>query len=312
MNSSPRFPDFFIVGAPKCGTTSLYTYLRGHPDIFMPACKEPHFFGTDLFPPECIRDETRYCNLFSEAAPSQKIGEASVWQLYSRRAAQEIRACCPGAKIIIMLRNPVDMLYSLHSQRIFSGNEDIQDFEEALAAEKDRKRGLRLPEGGKHIEGGFYRDVARFSEQVRRFFDLFGKDNVFVIIFDDFKADPASVFSETLRFIGVDEGFTTDFRIINANKTVRFPLLREMLRTPPPLAKGLLKIVLPKQQRESLRGMLHRFNRRPIVRPLLPAEVRTRLLAEFAPDIRELADMTGKDLNHWLQAEETGSRGTPA
>jgi len=142
-----RTPDFFIVGAPKCGTTAMSDYLRQHPEIYMPQRKEPHFFGSDLDAPYpyFIRDKEQYFSLFAEAKDEKRVGEASVWYLYSKRAAFEIKEFCPTASIIIMLRNPVDMIYSLHSQRLFTGNEDIPDFEEALEAEEDRKRGLRIP-----------------------------------------------------------------------------------------------------------------------------------------------------------------------
>src|SRR5882672_7839349 len=125
-------PNLFIVGAPRCGTTSMYDYLKQHPDVFMPEVKEPHFLGTDLTSSRFIRDEGKYQALFATAKNEKRIGEASVWQLYSKIAAYEIKEYSPTARVIIMLRNPVDMMYSLYGQHIFSGDEEISDFEEAL------------------------------------------------------------------------------------------------------------------------------------------------------------------------------------
>ncbi|NLF38083.1 sulfotransferase, partial [bacterium] len=104
-----RLPDFFIVGAPKSGTTALHAYLGRHPSIFVPARKEPHFFGSDIVSPAFVRDRDAYLSLFAGATTEARVGEASIWYLYSKRAAREIKEFNPDARIIIMLRNPVDM-----------------------------------------------------------------------------------------------------------------------------------------------------------------------------------------------------------
>ncbi|MGH7858384.1 MAG: sulfotransferase, partial [Candidatus Binatia bacterium] len=121
-----RIPDFFIVGAPKCGTTAMNDYLAQHPDVFVPARKEMHFFGCDLVftIPRITRDE--YLQAFANWRGQKRIAEASVWYLYSRTAVREIREFSPAARILVMLRQPVDMMYSLHSQRIYNGTEDLE------------------------------------------------------------------------------------------------------------------------------------------------------------------------------------------
>src|SRR5262245_29668254 len=128
-----RKPDFFIVGAPKCGTTAIFEYLAPHPEVFL-APKEPHFFGSDI---RSIRqvNEAEYLKLFGSAENELRLGDASVFYFYSNVAPQEIREFSPDARIIISLRNPVDMVYSLHSQLVFSLEDEIEDFETALRAE---------------------------------------------------------------------------------------------------------------------------------------------------------------------------------
>ena len=164
-------PSFFIVGAPKCGTTSLNDYLRQHPGIFIPERKELHHFGSDLrFFKSARPTHGEYLANFAPAQPDQIAGEASVWYLFSQLAAQEIHDFCPAAKIIIMLRSPADMLHSLHSQYLFESNEDLADFAAALAAEEDRGQGRRLPPGSNYREGLLYRRVARFAEHYLRHF----------------------------------------------------------------------------------------------------------------------------------------------
>src|SRR5687768_15406060 len=143
-----RTPNFFIVGAPRCGTTSMYAYLRQHPEIYVSPHKEPHFFGSDLSPlPGAIREEELYRALFAGAGDRPRAGEASVWYLSSRKAASEIRAFAPEARILILLRAPHQMLESLHSLFLRTGNEDLPTLEEALAAEPERRRGQRIPPG---------------------------------------------------------------------------------------------------------------------------------------------------------------------
>jgi hypothetical protein len=113
-------PDFFIVGAFKSGTTALYDYLRLHPQVFMPFHKEPLFFGDDLSRRYGRMTRAQYEALFADAKAGQRVGEASAWYLYSRSAAREIRGASPQAQIIVMLRNPVDVMYAQHSQLLFN------------------------------------------------------------------------------------------------------------------------------------------------------------------------------------------------
>ena len=134
-----KIPNFFIVGAPKCGTTAMNDYLDQHPDVFM-AHKELHYFGNDLQVKNRI-SEQEYLQHFKDAVNEKIIGEASVWYLFSATAAKEIKSFSPDAKVLIMLRNPVDVIYSLHSQHLYDGNEDVLDFESALALDDERKAG---------------------------------------------------------------------------------------------------------------------------------------------------------------------------
>src|SRR5690242_3134640 len=125
-------PDLFIVGAFKAGTTSMYEYLRAHPQVFMSVPKEPTYFGADLSARYRRMSEDEYLGLFRDARPDQRVGEATPWYLYSTSAAAEIKAFEPAARIVIMLRNPVDVMFSQHSQLLFNQREDLADFGAAL------------------------------------------------------------------------------------------------------------------------------------------------------------------------------------
>jgi hypothetical protein len=294
-------PSFFIVGAPKCGTTSLNDYLRQHPDIFIPERKELHYFGSDL---RFLKSERptleEYLANFAAAKPGQIAGEASVWYLFSELAAKEIQAFCPSAKIIIMLRNPADMMYSLHSQYLFESNEDLADFAEALAAEDERSQGRRLPPDSNYREGLLYRRVASFAKQVRRYFDVFPREQVQIIDFDDFSRDTPRVFAEVLQFLEVDPSFRCEFDVRNPNKQVRSRFLHSFLNNPGTLAI-LLGRFIPKSLRRSLVSRLKSANSPAAPRPPLSPELRNQLNHEFAAEVEELGELAGKDFSKWLK-----------
>lgn len=317
-------PNFFIVGAPRCGTTSLYQYLRAHPEIFMPARKEPHFFGSDLDDPRRPRSRAEYLALFAEARLEKRVGEASTSYLYSRQAAREIKEFAPEARIIVMLRNPVDMMYSFYNQAYnfwgarYGAAEDLADFESALEAEDERKRGSRLPgnleavsytgdERTRSYHFLFYRDLARYAAQLQRYLDCFGRDNVHAIIFDDLQKTPAQVYRETCAFLEVAEDYQPDFRVYNSQQRFRSKTVARLLRlVPVPVlgaGRNILVRFLGRAASAKLLGLMH-GPARP--RPLESA-LRGRLQAEFAAEVEQLSALLGRDVTHWCPRGAPGA-----
>ncbi len=293
-------PEFFIVGAPKCGTTAMQEYLRQHPDIFMPDMKEIHHFADDLLKhDDPFLDRDRYLSLFAGAHEHQLIGEASVYHLFSRNAARNIKSFCPNAKIIIILRNPVDMLYSRHAQLVYNGAEDILDFEASLAAEEKRRNGELIPKNIRIEKKLLHREVVKFAAQVKRYFDMFGRDKVQVIIYDDLRKDTAKVYQETLGFLNVNDSFRPDFKVINPNKRVRTRTLQHLLKTPPSLMRIAGKLLLPQSCRNLLLNGLKKLNTQFVPRQPMSPELRRRLQKEFTPEIKNLSELLGRDLTHW-------------
>jgi predicted DNA-binding protein len=293
-------PNFFIVGAPRCGTTAMYQYLKKHPEIFMPdEWKEPYFFGSDLSfrKPRMTREQ--YLSLFSRVRDEKRIGEASVLYLYSKHAAKEIKEFCPESSIIIMLRNPVDMIYSWHSELLYEGSENIEDFASALDAMEDRKRGLRIPTKTNLIDCLYYLDIPRYTEQVQRYLDNFGRENVHIIIFDDFQRDTAGVYKETLDFLRVNPHFSTDLKAVNPNKALRVKALRRLVKSR--RAPLWLRVTVPRPVRSWLLRSLSRLNTRYSPRPPIAPELRMRLQVEFTPEIERLSELLGRDLTHWVR-----------
>jgi hypothetical protein len=292
-------PDFFIVGAFKAGTTSLYEYLRQHPQVFMPVHKEPMYFGADLDARYRRMSADEYLRLFADARPGQRVGEASPWYLYSASAAREIEAFSPGAQAIVMLRNPVDVMYAQHSQLLFNQRENLADFGEALAAEADRRAGRRIPPGALRREALFYRHSVRFAEQLQRYFEVFGRERVHVIVHDDLVADAAGVVRDTFAFLGVDPEVAVDLEIRNPNRRARSGVLQRLIFRPP----GPLRRVVPLLRRfplvHRLRDTLVSANSVPEARRPMDPELRRRLTAELEPEVAALGELIGRDLAAW-------------
>jgi hypothetical protein len=290
-------PNLFIAGAPRCGTTSLWSYLKDHPDIFMSAEKELYFFDSDLRPsgwqPPPLE---QYLANFSAAGDRKIVGEATPSYLRSERAPKEIKAFSPGAQIVIMLRNPVDVMHSLHSAALYS-REPLTDFEAAVEADARR----RDPE----LIG--YREFTDFPRQVQRYFDLFGRERVHTIIFDDLKADSAAVYRNTLQFLGVGPGFMPEFTVVNANANVRNLRLQRNLAHPPGVFRYIARALVPQRLRSRIQRSLLNSNLAVSPRAPMDPRLRTRLQKEFEPQVEQLSKLVGRDLSGWC-VESNGDR----
>jgi hypothetical protein len=279
-------------------------YLRQHPDIFISTQKESHFFGSDLVfsAPRITRES--YMARFSKATVEKRVGESSVWYLYSKHAATEIKDFCASASIIIMLRNPVDMIYSLHSQRVYSGNEDIVDFEAALEAEAARMRGLGLPRhvGKVMLHGYLYRETAKYTDQVRRYFEVFGREKIHIILFDDFTRDLAGIYRQTCEFLQVASNFEPEFRIINPNKRVRVKCLQRFMRRSSAKSQWLAR-TFPLGL--GLARRVRKVNTKFVPRQPMNSELRKRLQKEFVPEVERLSELLGRDLTPWCGSRKS-------
>ena len=229
-----RFPDFFLIGAPRCGTTSLSRYLADNPQVCFSRPKEPHYFSL-LSPHASLDDlETAYLSrYFSHYRESHKaIGEGSVSYLYSPYALQRILSVNPQAKFIAILRNPLDMLPSYHLRMLFTVMEDVEDFATAWSLQEVRARGERIPKHCLDPHLLLYREVAKFGEQVERLYHLAGRDRSLVLLFDDLVRDPRAVYKQVLAFIGVDDDGRTRFQRKLRSRIYRYRWLQQLLYAP--------------------------------------------------------------------------------
>ncbi|MDB6023546.1 MAG: Sulfotransferase [Pedosphaera sp.] len=280
-------------------------YLAARPDIFM-ARKEMHVFGSDLsFGPQFYRrTHNEYLGEFEEWKDQARGGEASVWYLYSKRAAAELKAFNPDARIIIMLRDPVEMLHSMYYTFRWDGNEHLPTFEAALAASDERRAGRKITRQTYFAQGMAYREIIRFAEQVRRYWQAFGRERVHVVVYDDFAADVIGVYRNALDFLEVNSTRVESyFEPVNANKFIKSTALRTLLSDPLVRSTVLaIRPLLPRAMFGALQkadARLRKLNSRDGERPPLAPGLRQQLERELAPEVERLSELLGRDLTHW-------------
>ncbi len=290
---APNRPNFFIVGAPRSGTGSLYLYLKQHPEVYVSLLKEPQFFGADLARnPPGIRDEDVYLELFELGNDRPLRGEASVWYLSSLQAPYEIRAFSPEAKIVILLREPAEMAWSLHALHVQNGDENLTGFEEALAAEPARRGGRSLPAGTPAAEALQYAEAARYAPKVERYLDVFGPENVCCVLFDDLVRDSGITCRRVLEFLGADPELRVELDAERARERVRMMVARQLRSASP-------------EVRRRVRWEQARRHESPPRSPL-DHRVAARLRERLAGDTLWLGELIGRDLSPWLRGERVG------
>jgi hypothetical protein len=297
-------PNFFIIGAPKCGTTSLYTYLAEHPNVFMPEWKEPHYFASDLRKASHAGTYEKYMALFTEADPikHRAVGEASVHYIHSAVAVPAVYDFNPQARIIAMLRNPMDMLHSYHSQRLFNFYEDVTDFEQAWRLQDERAQGRHIPPKCDIPALLQYRHIGMLGEQVQRVLETFPREQIKLILYDDFRADTAGVYADTLAFLGLPPDNRTEFPAVNANKSYQSRWLHWMFRTKPwyfRAAKRLLRLGNA-QRGHGMSVAVREMNAKEVQRAPLSPAFRQELVGVFREDIGLLGTLLQRDLSAWL------------
>jgi hypothetical protein len=305
---STRMPDFFIVGAPKSGTTALYETLRAHPQIFMPACKELWFFAEELrvrTPPRpegTPRTLEEYLAWFEPAAPDQRAGEATALYLWSRTAAERIAQLRADARIIAILREPASFLRSLHLQLVQSHVETELDLRRALALEGERREGRAVPQNTYWPTTLLYSEHVRYAEQLQRYRDRFSDEQMLVLIYDDFRADNDATVRRVLRFLDVDDSIELRARDANATVQVRSRRLNEAMHAVAtgsgPGSSALKSVVTALTSQRLRRSVLRRTQDRLLFSEPEPAdeELMRSLRARFEPEVVALSELLGRDL----------------
>ena len=310
---SQPVPNFFVVGAARAGTTSVDRYLDEHPEIYMSPIKEPSYFARDILPGDvtarqwnrrqrgledylngpmtavrggCVLEWEQYLKLFKNVKNEAAVGESSTAYLVSPQAPAEIRARIPHARIIIMLRSPVERAFSMYL--LFCRNGGLR------ANFSDLLRNGNSPDLAKwrrHIL-----ELRKVAPHVRRFLETFPRDQVRWYFYDDFSADPGRTMQNIYTFLGVDPQFRPDVaRRFNEGVAPRLPLLQQALHRTRLLDFG--SRILPQGARALARRTLFRTKNRPS----LTDSDRAYLVDYFRDDIVELEQLVQRDLSGWLQ-----------
>lgn len=294
-----RKPNFFIIGAPKSGTTALSEYLSTHPNVFFVKPKEPEYFATD-FKGRVITNERDYLRLFQPADPSRHlaIGEGSVCYVFSKVAVPNILMFQPTAKFILMLRNPVELVVSLHAQLLVEGNENLRSFLSAWNAESDRKLGKRIPAGCRDPQWLYYSEWGKLGSQLKRVLDVVPEAQLKAILFDDFISNTGAVYRDVLAFLGVPDDGRTEFQKVNERRLLKNLFFQNLLGT-------LMRFWLPLRTKLSggkgfkIGATLTKWNTAP-AENLTSPEVHRMLVDFYRDEIVLLQNLLNRDLRHWL------------
>lgn len=292
-------PNFFIIGAPKSGTTALSEYLSTHPNVFFSNPKEPEFFAAD-FKGRLIRKESAYLRLFSKADPDihAAIGEGSVNYLFSRVAVQRILEFQPEARFIIILRNPVELVQSWHMELLKTGKESLLLFMEAWKAESYRRAGRCIPVSCRDPKWLFYSDWGKLGSQLKRALKIISPEKIKVIVFDDFVADTARIYQEVLSFMGLPYDGRKSFPKVNVRQVPRVIFIQKLLAT-------TMQFWLPIRARLGLKGFniwkqITKWNTRCPTNMRGDSELHEFLSSFYANEINLLSDLLDRDFSHWM------------
>lgn len=299
MNKGKRVADFFIVGAPKCGTTSLAAWLRQHPQIYMPL-GETNFLSTDLEMRRTVESWEEYYGLFVNVPEYILIGEKSVSYLYSEVAAKTILSFGRHTKVIILLRNPVDMLWSIHGQLCRNGDETEFDFRKAWQLESERRKGRKIPKNSPAVCFLFYRMMGSYFRHVKRYLDLFGPNRAKIIIFEGLISKPKEAYRDILDFLEVNSEFmppqfSAKNRYLRVKNQKLHILLTSILRRPPQPVLKLAKSAIPKTVRGKVKSLI-RLNLAESPRPPVPLDLYHEISQYFHDDVKNLSKLLGIDL----------------
>ncbi|MEZ4702625.1 MAG: sulfotransferase [Rhodothermales bacterium] len=307
--STPRLPDFLILGAAKAGTTALYLYLSQHPGLFASPLRETNFFALEGTTPSFSgpgddaavnrRAVTRweaYLKLFAGAKPGQRAGECSPLYLYHPDAAARIAERLPEARLVVLLRNPAERAYASYLHLVRDGREPASTFEEGLAREAER-----IAAGWEHL--WHYRAMGLYGEQLARYVDRFDPDRIKLIRYEDFCRDPGRAVSAVAAFLGLDAGFSPDLsRRPNRSGVPRMRGLYRLLASPP--LRRVARAIVPAGMRGKLGAAM---DDALLVRPPMAPATRAALLDGYREDAARLTRCTGVDVSDWFSSPSEAS-----
>lgn len=288
-------PNFFVIGAPKCGTTTLADIIQQHPEAFVPSVKEPGYF----IPDRGIKRERDYLRLFRYGVQAKAIGEASTDYLFEPLVAEAIQSFNSDAKIICILRNPVDMVYSFwRFQRAL--NDERKKFEVAIS---DIEQRYRHSEDFKEVarptwKAYVYLDRAMYAKQLRVYYRKFSRERIKVLFLEELIANPEVVVREVYEFLEISTDFRPIITKFNSGGEPRFDFIRRLRSRRYPVARKVLPFWLLWHTRRWL-GEVNRI-RQPGGNVQLDADLRSKLARHFYADVAELESQLERKIDCWV------------
>lgn len=298
---SKKYPNLFIVGAPKSGTTALAKYLATHRDVYAPLQKEFTFFGKDLVRYAELITKKAYLKWFEPWNKQKYALDASPSYLYSKDAPFEMLQVSPNSKAIIMLRNPAEVAYSMYFEALSCARENVENFEDAWDLEPARVAGENIPPLARLEMTTRYQTIGRYFDFVDHYINVFGEDNVHVIIYDDFKANTKGSYTKLLNFLDLPEEFPEEFKVHNPSTRARFAFISHFASTPPKWMGTVGSFFLPKSVRWKIRDFIAKKNAVPIDKPKIKLETSLKLKLFFREDIKKLEKLLARDLSLWYE-----------
>ena len=293
--------DFFIAGYPKCGTTSLYSYLKGHSDVFMPELKEPHFFSEDYSGSREVTTESEYLALYRDAATFQLRGDASASVIHSDVALDRILARYPEAKFIVMLREPIAALRSYHGELLHNLNEDMEDLEQAWRLQISRAAGCEIPSTCKEPRLLQYAEIFCYRDQLGAFFTRVPAGQRLVLVFEEFFENPRAGYVQVLDFLGLEDDGHMEFDAVNAARKHRFRWLaethRQLVSNNGRVYRGLKSVMSRAGIHPS--HILARVNRKPGGKPPVSEAFEAELCEHFQPHVETAKRLIGQKIENW-------------
>jgi hypothetical protein len=315
----------FIVGAPRCGTTTLADFLKSHPDVCFPVVKESHFFAQNdlagMSSAAAARqvEEEYLARFFPHAGPGTGLAaDCSVSYLYTPEQLEPALRLWPESRFIVTLRDPMEMLPSLHKRLIFLGDETLMRFADAWDASPDRAAGRRIPRSCIDPRWLRYDEAARYATYLERLFATVGRERVLVLLFDDLAADPFGQYRRIMRFLDLPLSHNTvDLSPRRKSQDVRSARLQRLLKRPPrSVRKFMAGSHFRTRERKlggdlsdsaafdalfALRKRLLTWNRVPARKRPIQLRVQEEIRSHLKSEIARLQNLIDRDLGHWLQ-----------
>jgi len=298
-------PNFLIIGAAKSGTSSLYYYLKQHPEIYMSPVKEPHFFsftsqtkmtnGPGDTIPEAITDLEEYKNLFENVINEKAIGEASTSYLYRKEASKRIKATNPDIKLIAILRNPTERAFSAYMHLIRDQREETKPFSEAL-----KQEAIRIQNNWDPI--WHYKNVGLYFEQLSRYYKIFSREQIKIYEFEQLISNPGELLQDIFSFLEVNTNFTPDislkYNVSGSQKSNFIYYISKTIFNKPNPIRWISRILIPELWRQKVTNTIRSKN---LDKQTISEVVKSDLINFYREDILKLEELIEKDLSKWLE-----------